>query len=81
MLSVDFYAKDAVSLAQALLGCTLVHVSETGTTAGAIVETEAYRQDDEASHSFRGRTRRNEVMFRPPGPNMTSVRLVRPRAA
>lgn len=68
MLPKDFFAgKKVEELANALLGCELVHETEEGTTAGIIVETESYHQTDEASHSFRGKTKRTEVMFGPPG--------------
>lgn len=63
MLPETFFQVPALNLARNLIGCTLVHKSPDGETAGIIVETEAYRQDDEASHSFRGKTPRNAAMF------------------
>ena len=64
-LSRRFYARDALSLARALLGQVLVHDSPDGRTAGRIVEVEAYRGPaDRAAHSYGGRrTPRNEVMY------------------
>ncbi|HUI26584.1 MAG TPA: DNA-3-methyladenine glycosylase, partial [Candidatus Kryptonia bacterium] len=64
-----FFARDAVTLARALLGTVLVHDSRDGVTAGRIVEVEAYcGPEDRAAHSYGGRrTPRNEVMYGPPG--------------
>lgn len=59
ILPQTFYKRDAVDVAQALIGCVL-HIHQT---AGIIVETEAYRPDDPASHSFNGMTPRNRTMF------------------
>jgi DNA-3-methyladenine glycosylase len=62
-LDANFFARDAVTVAKALIGVRLL----MGGVGGAIVETEAYDQEDPASHAFNGQTKRNAVMFGPPG--------------
>ena len=59
-----FYARPTVEVARDLLGAVL----ECGGRRGRIVEVEAYLPEgDAAAHAFRGRTRRTEVLYGPPG--------------
>lgn len=70
-LPPTFFQAAAPELAKALLGMLLVRFEPVGiegrtlepVRAGRIVETEAYNQDDPASHSFNGPTPRTQVMF------------------
>lgn len=58
---------DAERAAKELLGWKLVRCLSNTKLTGKIVETEAYHQEDAASHSYRGKTPRTEVMFGPAG--------------
>ena len=64
----DFFAAPATEVAPDLLGCVIEHQTPAGLVAVALTETEAYAgRSDPASHAYRGKTRRNAVMFGPPG--------------
>jgi DNA-3-methyladenine glycosylase len=63
-LTREELAVDPLDAAKLLLGCVL----EAGEVQVRLTEVEAYRGgDDPASHCYRGRTARNEVMFGPAG--------------
>ncbi|WP_353829050.1 DNA-3-methyladenine glycosylase [Agromyces sp. SYSU T0242] len=61
----DWFRRDPVELAPLLLGAEFGHTSVDGTVVVRLSEVEAYRGVgvDPGSHSFRGRTARNAVMF------------------
>lgn len=61
-------ARPVLEVAPLLLGATLRHESPDGTVALRVTEVEAYDgPNDAGSHAYRGQTRRNAVMFGPPG--------------
>ena len=67
-LSRDFFNRDAVTVARALLGKLLIRREGRSLLAGRIVEDEAYLgREDPAAHAYSGRTARNAVLFGPPG--------------
>lgn len=60
----QFFARPVLDVASDLIGAVIEH----GGTAIRLTEVEAYDgPNDPASHAYRGRTRRNEVMFGPAG--------------
>ncbi len=68
ILPQHFYSRSALEVAPELLGKILSRRWQGETLSGRIVEVEAYLgRDDPASHAYRGKTPRNEVMFGPAG--------------
>ncbi|GAA3833497.1 DNA-3-methyladenine glycosylase [Sphaerisporangium flaviroseum] len=65
ILDREFFDRPSFETAPGLLGRVLVH----GPVAVRLTEVEAYGPpgEDPASHTYRGRTPRNSVMFGPPG--------------
>ncbi|MDB5289730.1 MAG: DNA-3-methyladenine glycosylase [Phycisphaerales bacterium] len=67
-LGHSFFKQPAIDLAPALIGKILVRRAGGKEYRARIVETEAYLgPHDLAAHSSKGRTKRTEVMFGPPG--------------
>ena len=64
----EFFIRDPRTVGRALLGKVLVRREKSGPLSARIVEVEAYLgKTDPASHSYRGLTARNAIMFGPPG--------------
>ncbi len=68
-LEKQFYEQPTLELAEQLLGKIFVRMLPGNIQLkGRVVETEAYLGwQDEACHAWRGRTTRNQIMFRKPG--------------
>ncbi|MEO5969068.1 MAG: DNA-3-methyladenine glycosylase [Bdellovibrionia bacterium] len=75
-LRPEFFCRNSALVAQELLGKVLIVRSHpkypfnsprAEVTAGRIVETEAYGENDPASHAFKGETPRSSIMFGEPG--------------
>ena len=63
----DFYARPTLDVAHDLVGKVLVRTAAGRTTAGLIVEVEAYiGESDPACHAAPGPTRRNAPLYGPP---------------
>jgi DNA-3-methyladenine glycosylase len=59
----SFYARSVHDVARDLVGCVVRHAG----TAGRIVETESYHEEEPACHAFVGLTARTKPLFGPPG--------------
>jgi len=68
LVTLSFYNRPTLEVLEILMGMVLVRKSKEGLFSGTIVEAEAYRgEDDPASFAFRGRTKRSEMLYGPPG--------------
>lgn len=67
-LAREFFDRPVLEVAPDLLGRALVRSTPDGPIALRLTEVEAYAGEiDPGSHAFRGRTRRNDAIYGPPG--------------
>jgi DNA-3-methyladenine glycosylase len=67
-LERDFFSKPTTQVARELLGARLVRMEDDLRLSGVIVETEAYRgEEDQGCHARAGLTPRTQVMYGAPG--------------
>ena len=67
-IQASFFQRPTLDVARELLGSSLFVAFGNDVLSGVIVETEAYLHEaDAACHAARGKTKRNQVMFGPPG--------------
>jgi DNA-3-methyladenine glycosylase len=68
LLAREFFDRPVEEVAAGLLGCVFSRVDDEGEVGVRLTEVEAYSGAvDPASHAYRGRTARNDVMFGEPG--------------
>lgn len=68
LIDKNFFSGSTLEVAKRLIGCRLRYRSPEGIIGGIINETEAYTEDDQASHAFLGKvTPRNRSMFKEAG--------------
>lgn len=64
----EFYNRPTLIVARELIGARLVRILNGERLVGLITETEAYvGEEDLGCHAKSGKTKRNDVMFGPPG--------------
>jgi len=63
VLPRSFFKGHTVEVAQKIFGKIIIVDSPQGVCAGRIIETEAYRGNDPASHGARGFTPRSALMW------------------
>lgn len=68
-LTTDFFDRDTLIVARALLGCHLMKHDPTADQwlSYRVVETEAYTADDPACHAYNRKTGRAQMLYEHPG--------------